>query len=217
MVAHWNPPIKSTSITKFIPQLSTLLQTRVAADETLLLLLRYAHAQANGTTAAVPIDTVIQPLIELCSISPDSTQRNTAFVTLSLLLRTLPPPARMAALAELLSPETDPFPQMRVAAVGLVKESVLEALSSTSAKGGGQSVGQVNAFASPQLLTQLGRYLLRTEPPDLFPHRVDTFDVNDFLDSSEPVRLAECLGLYYALLIRDVSNKARDQCRPSAL
>ena len=102
---------------------------------------------------------------------------------------------------------------MRVAAMGLVKESVLTALEGarpSTAEEPDYTETNVDVFASPQLLTQIGRYILRSEPPDLLSQKPETFDVAAFLESSEPVRLTECLGLYYALLARDVSNKASE-------
>jgi hypothetical protein len=106
---------------------------------------------------------------------------------------------------------------MRVAAVGLVKESVLTALEGvrpSTAGDAGHSEIKVDVFTSPQLLTQIGRYILRSEPPDLLSQKQEMFDVAEFLESSEPVRLTECLGLYYALLARDISNNASDSQRP---
>jgi Uncharacterised protein family, YAP/Alf4/glomulin len=197
------------SLLRLIPNLAPFLQNGTAIDESLSLILRSAHAHIGGLVAAVELDNIIQPLIELCSTSPDPTQRNTMFVTLSQLLKSLPSRARLAIFTELLSPDTDPFPQMRVAAVGLVKESVLTALGGFSSSTA-REPGQRDVFASPQLLTKIGQYILRSEPPDLLSQKQGTFDVAAFLESSEPVRLIECLGLYYTLLARDVSNKVSD-------
>jgi hypothetical protein len=157
----------------------------------------------NGTIPATSgaINSAIEPLTTLCSTNPDATTRNTAFILLSQFINTLPSSARLAVFTELLSPETDPFPQMRVAAVGLVKDSVLAALA-TLESGKGD-----DPLASGQLLTQLGRYILRSEPPDLLSRPRETFDVDAFFESSEPVRLTGCLGLYYALLMGDRMNK----------
>ncbi|KAM5531389.1 hypothetical protein V8D89_014913 [Ganoderma adspersum] len=82
---------------------------------------------------------------------------------------------------------------MRVATVGLLKEAVLEGLSSSDK----------NLFASRQLLASFGPLVLRPDPPDLF----DSVSLDDFLESSEALRLVECLGFYYVLLLRDAQNQ----------
>jgi hypothetical protein len=86
---------------------------------------------------------------------------------------------------------------MRTAAIGLVKESVLEALSHPKTE---------NVFASPFLLQTIGPQLFRLDSPDLLAAIGGLDSAND---STEPARLVECLGLYYILLLRDVENKVR--------
>jgi len=88
---------------------------------------------------------------------------------------------------------------MRVAAISLVRDAVLDALATT------QSRAERNALASPQLFAAMGRVLLRPEPPTLFE---DTSEqkLKEFLEESEPARLTECLGFYYVVLERDEKN-----------
>jgi hypothetical protein len=191
LLSHWPPsefPPNLQQLERLEYHVETFLQKGVAADE----LLHFVITRAN-TPGSLQADGLVHYLVSLSSSSPDERQRNTAFVTLSVLLQKLPSPARLARFVELLSPE-NPLPQMRVAAVGLVKDSILEALSSQ----------QPNLFASKELFAQLGRFLLRPDPIDLFQNN---FDGDEFLSTAEPARLIECLGLYYTLLRRDTVNK----------
>ena len=86
---------------------------------------------------------------------------------------------------------------MRTAAIGLVKESVMEALSHPNTE---------SVFASPFLLQTIGPHIFRLDSPDLLGVIGGLDSAND---SPEPARLVECLGLYYILLLRDVGNKVR--------
>lgn len=174
------------------------LQSNVGVNECIFLLM--SRACSPGSISESELTPLIQCIASIAASSPDPIRRNSAFVTLSLLLKRVDPPARLVILGELLSLE-DPFPQMRVAAIGLVKESVFDGLASKTP----------DVFASPQLFTHLGRYLLRPEPIDLFDNFDNTIaiDVEEFFTSVEPARLTECLGFYYALLLRDANNQVR--------
>lgn len=205
LLAHWKPSPSPTAIANFIPHLAPFLQSSTAVDEVLFLLLQYAHAHATQSITTASLDSIIQPLVTLCSTCPDPEKRNTIWVTFSELFKTLSSAARLALLTELLSPETDPFPQMRVAAVGLVKDSVSDSLSAVASLPPAERKQSVDILVS-RLLAQLGRYLLRPEPPELLSHPLEQFDTDAFLESSEPTRLHQCLSLYYMLLVKDVSN-----------
>ena len=209
LLAHWNPPPSPIALSSIIPYISPLLQSGTAVDEVLFLLLNHAHYHPTRST---PIDSLIQPLITLCSTSPDPIQRNTAFVALSQLSKPLHPAQQITLFIELLSPETDPFPQMRVAAVGMVKEAVSEALSAAALLPPDKQRHHAGLLASPQLFAHLGQYFLRSEPPELLSGPLDGFDVDAFLESSEPTRLHLCLSLYYMLLVQDVSNLVSGVC-----
>jgi len=84
-----------------------------------------------------------------------------------------------------------------MAAIGLVKEAVLEALSDPKRE---------SVFASPFLLQTIGSHVFCLDPPDLL---VSISGVDELKDSPEPARLVECLNLYYVLLLRDVENRVR--------
>ena len=104
---------------------------------------------------------------------------------------------RLQVLRDLISPSEDTSPHMRTAAIGLVKESVLEALSHPKTE---------NVFTSPFLLQTIGPHVFRLDSPDLLVAIGGSGAAND---SPEPPRLVECLGLYYILLLRDVENRVR--------
>jgi hypothetical protein len=100
--------------------------------------------------------------------------------------------AHLALLSDLLTAFSTPE-QMRVVCVGLVKEAVLTALSSS----------EPSPFASPLMLQTLGPVLFRPDPVNLFEKEVE---LAEFVDSGEPKRLTECLSFYYVLLMRDAHN-----------
>ena len=112
---------------------------------------------------------------------------------------------RLQVLRDLISPSEDTSPHMRTAAIGLVKESVLEALSHPKTE---------NVFASPFLLQTIGPHIFRLDSPDVLVAIGGPEAAND---SPEPPRLIECLGLYYILLLRDVENRVRLSCFISLL
>lgn len=169
-------------------------------DEILSILISYlAPLRSTSPRPDLDVDLII-PMIHLlpplASNHPDPDIRHYTFRVLSLVLGLSPPPVRFQLLKDLLSDEDTPS-QMRIAAVGLLKEAVLEGLTD----------GAQNMFASPLLLSAFGPTVLRPDPPDI----LDTASREDFLKGSEPLRLVECLGFYYVLLQRDRNNRV---CRP---
>lgn len=90
---------------------------------------------------------------------------------------------------------------MQVASVGLVKEAILEALSPT-APGGAN-----NVFASTMFVRTLAPVLFVARLPE--PSQHPETDLEEFLESPEPLRLVEVFGLYFILVKRDVQNKVR--------
>lgn len=162
----------------------------------LSILIKYlAPLRSLIPRSELEVDLII-PLIHLlpplASNHPDPDIRHYTFRVLSLVLGLSPSPVRFQLLKELLSDEDTP-PQMRTAAVGLLKEAVMEGLSADA-----QSV-----FASPLLLSTFGPIILRPDPPDI----LDTATREDFLDGPEPLRLVECLGFYYVWFQRDRDNR----------
>ncbi|KAI0674423.1 hypothetical protein C8Q78DRAFT_592898 [Trametes maxima] len=182
--------------TTFFPVILSSIQLNIALDEVLSVLIN-TFATFKSTTPRPELDTgLIVPLVQLlphlASNHTDPDIRHYTFRILSLVLGLSPPPLRFQALKDLLSDEDMP-PQIRIAAVGLLKEAVLEGLSTEG----------TNVFASGHLLPTFGPIVLQPDPPDV----LDTVSVSDFLDGPEPLRLVECLGLYYVLLQRDRQNK----------
>lgn len=143
----------------------------------------------------VPLTTLLPPL---CCAHPDPPTRHLTFRLLHLVLDATPPALRLQILKDLLEPSEEAFPQMRSAAIGLVKTSFLRALQAKANVAAGTDV-----FLSPILLKTVGRYVFRADPPDLFGNELE---VDAFLESTEPARLVECLGLYYVLVLRDADN-----------
>ena len=100
---------------------------------------------------------------------------------------------------------TDPShsPQIRTAAISLVKENVLHALNGTNVLPVLSPLEDV--FGTSQFLEILGPVLFRPNPHDLFDSL--DFDPDDFIHSPEPNRLIECLAFYYVLIQRDTENR----------
>ncbi|KAI0360562.1 hypothetical protein OH77DRAFT_1556453 [Trametes cingulata] len=204
LLAHDASYTFSTSgLADFFPVILPSLQANVALDEVLSVLI-HSLAPLRTATPKSALDTdLIVPLIHLlphiASNHPDADVRHFTFRIVSLVLGLSPPPVRFGLLKDLLSDEDTPR-QMRIAAVGLLKEAVLEGLSG----------GDQNIFASRHLLSTFGPIVLRPDPPDVF----ETTTLEEFLDGPEPLRLVESLGFYYVLLQRDQRNQAR--CLSSA-
>lgn len=160
-------------------------------DEALSFLLEALHASESTITqdVSIPLCTVIPVL---ASAHPSPATRHQAYRILSRIISLSDPTLRLQVLKQLCS---DPqFPQMRVAAVGLVKDSVLAALSSDAP----------SMLASPALLQGLGKTLFRPDPPDFCSKFTS---LKELKESSEPPRLVECLSLLYILLQRDIKNR----------
>ncbi|KAK7028318.1 hypothetical protein R3P38DRAFT_2525446 [Favolaschia claudopus] len=190
-----------------LPIIVASIQINRNLDEVLSLLLQWLHpthfpsAQQLSPDISGPLSALLPTL---ASAHPDSDTRHQAFRILSRVLSLTPPELRLQILKDLVT-DTE-FPQMRVAAVGLVKEAILEALTQAQHAGKATSV-----FASPICLQVFGPILFRSDPIDLFSRPGLTID--DLEDSMEPSRLVECLSLYYILLLRDNLNLTgvRDQ------
>ena len=84
---------------------------------------------------------------------------------------------------------------MRTAAVGLVKEALLESLASHQKN---------DPFLGSLFLQSFGPILFRPNPPDLLS---SSLSLKEFQESNEPSRLVECLSLYYVILQRDEKNQ----------
>ena len=202
LIAHAPPSEDGLTfpfLVSFFPLILASLQSNVALDATLAVLLKVLHTaplpQAElSPDIIVPLTTVL-PL--LCSAHPDASTRHITFRILGRVLQLTPSVLRLQTLRDLISPSEDASPYMRVAAIGLIKEAVLEALSCPKAD---------NVFASPHLLQTIGPHVFRLDTPDLL---TSIASVDALKGSSEPARLVECLNLYYILLLRDTNNMVR--------
>ncbi|THH09624.1 hypothetical protein EW146_g8633 [Bondarzewia mesenterica] len=204
LIAHTPLPTQPdvALLTAMFPVVISSLQTNTALDETLHLLLTLL-SRSSDTSTDIPPD-ILLPLTALlppiCSVHPDPSTRYLTFRLLANALHMAQPPIRLQVLRTLLSPSETVFPQMRTAAVTLVKESVLRALANPTAS------APQDVFARPELLEAVGSFVFRTDPPGLFDGE-DGVALAEFVGSSEPARLVECLGFYLVLLKRDVENK----------
>ncbi|KAJ7302364.1 hypothetical protein DFH08DRAFT_905432 [Mycena albidolilacea] len=192
----------SQRLSFMLPILVASIQANHTLDETLSLLLQWLHPShfPSGQQLSPDISGPLCALLPtLASAHPDGAVRHQTFRLLSQILVLTPPELRLQILKDLVT--DDEFPQMRVAAVGLVKEAVLKSLEEE----------KPSVFASPIFLQVFGPVLLRSDPVELF-HKPD-LQLSELDDSMEPTRLVECLSLYYILLLRDNSNRTgiRDQ------
>ncbi|RPD78958.1 hypothetical protein L226DRAFT_455708 [Lentinus tigrinus ALCF2SS1-7] len=186
----------SETLTAFFPIVLSCIQSNIAIDEVLsILLTSLAPLHAQTPRPELSVDLII-PLVHLlphlASNHSDPEVRHYTYRVLSLVLGLSPSPVRFRLLHDLLG-DKDVSPHMRIAAVGLLKEAVLEGLAAK----------HKNMFASPLLLSTFGPIVLRPDPPDLF----DTISLDDFLDSAEPLRMVESLSFYYVLLLRDAQSQ----------
>jgi hypothetical protein len=127
----------------------------------------------------------------------------------ALTLSLTEPPLRVQVLMDMLTDSTH-SPQTRVAAISLVKESVLHALN-------GSNILPVlspleDIFGTSWFIEILGPVLFRPNPHDLFHNA--SFDPDEFIYSPEPNRLIECLAFYYVLIQRDTENRVGTQIMP---
>lgn len=147
----------------------------------------------------LPFSAILPPL---ASAHPDPAMRHLIFRLLSVVLSLFMHKYRLQVLEDLLTNTAVHAPQIRVAAIGLVKDSVLQALSGDSS-----IPPNCDAFGTSQFLDRLGPVLFRPEPLDLF--QSTDFDIEEFVQSSEPKRLIESLALYYVIMQRDTHNRVR--------
>jgi Uncharacterised protein family, YAP/Alf4/glomulin len=201
LIAHSLPLIHPTLplLVSIFPVILASLNSNVALDATLAILIKVLCASSPPQTElspdiVIPLTTVL-PL--LCSAHPDSSMRHITFRILGRVLQLTPSVLRLQILQDLVSPSEDASPHMRTAAIGLVKEAVLEALSSQQVE---------NVFSTPLLLQTIGPYVFRLDPPDIL---ASITGIDALKNSPEPGRLVECLGLYYILLSRDIGNRVR--------
>ncbi|KZP23532.1 hypothetical protein FIBSPDRAFT_1042955 [Athelia psychrophila] len=190
-------PFSPSRLETLLPILVTSIMTNVALDETLAILLY----QLNGPSD-IPLEVLAalaNVIPSLASAHPDPSIRMMTFRLLAQLLARAPQQIHLDILRELTS-ESE-FPQMRSAAIGLVREAVLDGLS--------KPMGQ-NIFASPQFMKTFAPILFKLNPPNLLAPGLSP---EEFIETSEPSRISESLGLLYVLLLRDKHNQTGIRAR----
>jgi len=184
----------------FLLSLLTMLQpsSRLHDDAIAFLLLILHRNRVDSRTELLPdvINTLKPVLVVLSSVHTSPLVRNQTFRALSLLLGSSPVQLRLQLLADLLA--NCEYPQMRVAAVSLVKDAVLEALESQYIE---------NPFRTPMFMRVFGPLLFRPSPSDLFVPGTK-LDLQEFFDNPELKRIIEVLSLYYVVLKWDKANRA---------
>jgi len=184
----------------FLLSLLTMLQpsSRLHDDAIAFILLILHRNRVDSRTELLPdvINTLKPVLVVLSSVHTSPLVRNQTFRALSLLLGSSPVQLRLQLLADLLA--NCEYPQMRVAAVSLVKDAVLEALESQYIE---------NPFRTPMFMRVFGPLLFRPSPSDLFVPGTK-LDLQEFFDNPELKRIIEVLSLYYVVLKWDKANRA---------
>ncbi|KAG1722636.1 uncharacterized protein EDB91DRAFT_203183 [Suillus paluster] len=177
--------------------LVTSIQMNFALDESLFLVFRCITQ--DQTQPDLPLELAMSLCVVLPTLASahlDPFIRHFSLRLIALILARLPSMLRQQILMTLASDEE--LPQMRAAAIGLLKEFVLEALQSPT------SSGEQNIFASPLLIRSFGPILFRTMPADY----LSTIRVADDIEESlEPSRIVEVMSFYYVILQRDKDNK----------
>lgn len=199
-----NPIYSEKSFSIHLPIIIASIQTNTLLDESLsFLLLHLFQTQELGRELdpeiVIPLCTILPGL---ASAHPDAFIRHCTFRVLGLVLTVAPVPLRMQILQDLASDKS--MPQMRVAVVGLVKDAVLEALAKIDPP---SSQSTTNPLASPRFLQTFGSILFASDPPDMFAESKKVPTMKEIEESTELIRLAECLSLYFVVEIRDVKNR----------
>ncbi|THG94868.1 hypothetical protein EW026_g6682 [Hermanssonia centrifuga] len=189
-----------------MPIIIASIQTYTALEETLVILLNALGPLRSLSPRLDLSEALVTPLIHvlppLAGVHPDPSIRHIIFRLLSLILSYTPSPLRFQLLQDLIT-DPDVTPQMRVAAIGLVKEAVLENLSASKSSLGGEQLE--TAFTSPNFMQMFSPIIFKLDLPQAAGQ--EDLDLQEFLESPEPLRLVEGLGLYYVVLQRDVDNR----------
>ncbi|KAI0826214.1 hypothetical protein BC629DRAFT_58364 [Irpex lacteus] len=231
-IAHNSTPLPLDAFLTLSSLIPVSLLTNTFLPSTLSLLLRTLGPLASPSTATIPsssptsgdkdrlsgtLTALTAILPQIASHHPDPLLRHITFRLLSLVLTLTPPNDRIYVLRDLVAPPDvydEGSESMAVASVGLVKESVLAALSSF----GGDQTEEENVFATATFTDVFIPVLFTPRfPPSSSASTLregdggEEEDVEEeleaFLSSSEPSRLVEVLGLYYLLIRRDTENR----------
>ncbi|KAJ4490454.1 hypothetical protein J3R30DRAFT_3421907 [Lentinula aciculospora] len=204
-----------TILDLYFPITLASIQSNILLDEALAVLLLSFSSPRLSSQSEISPESILIPLLtilpSLASAHPDPFIRHCTFRVLGLVLSVSPVPLQMQVLKDLVGREragdSNIVGQMRVAAVGLVKDAVLRALTEVdSNRAGGE-----NMFASPRFLQTFASVLFSPDPPDVFNEtQMKVPSVKDLEEdrmNTELLRLAEVLSLYYVLDMRDVKNR----------
>ncbi|KAG8965391.1 hypothetical protein FRC03_000566 [Tulasnella sp. 419] len=181
-----------TALSTALPATLFGFQLNLALDEVLAFLLECLYGVES--TVRLPDDLVTlltSSLTPVASLHPSPNVRKIAFTLMARILELSGPLTRKEILYGLVAECA--FPQMRVAAVQLLKKCILDTLE-------GKSDLPLSTY------TELSSVLLRPDPPTLFQD-LEYVPSAAFLQSSEPARLTQSLGLYFVLLKRDRENQ----------
>jgi hypothetical protein len=182
----------------WMPIILSCLNDNIAIDESMALLYLYSkeYWSKNQQIPELVSIPIIEILVPLSSINPNETTRLIAFRLLAVFISQSQEGLAAVILRDLLTCPT--FPQMRVAAISILKEQVINALGRKN----------MSLFASSQLLSTFGSILFRSDPPDVLERTFDNAsETKSFLLSWEAKRIMECLSFYYVLICRDQENR----------
>jgi hypothetical protein len=188
--------VSNQTFSDFLPVVISCLHANAALDSTLALLLSTLHASPLLSVSPESAFNLTYTLAMLSAAHPDPATRHIAFRVVALTLPLSPATQQLTLLCEMLSPSEDTPPQLRVAAVGLARDTILRALGDPAP----------SPLASPLTLQALGPLVLRLDPPDLFADPAGV-DLTEFCETPELKRLTECLGFYYVLHMRDTADR----------
>jgi len=218
----------------------TIIPALISSTATTPILAYLAHAvySTNSAMSDFPDSTIsalVHALTPIASMHSTPSTRHIAFRLLSTLVQSHihDDAIRLSILLELITDEA--FPQMRTAAIGLLRSAVLATITFQKT----QTPYAGSFLVSPEMLYTISPVILRPYPRDLFRPFIDLergeqeqdrnsndSDANNntniappsrdehtlsflrtFIDSPEPGRLTEALNFYYALLLADKKDQ----------
>ncbi|KAJ3858723.1 hypothetical protein EV359DRAFT_51884 [Lentinula novae-zelandiae] len=175
----------------YFPLILAAIQSNSFLDHALAVLLVFfsptSPSHSYPDHLLVPLLTLLPAL---ASAHPHPFIRLCAFRLLGLVLRATPGVLQMQVLVDLVAGAGS----MRIAAIGLVKDLVFDALSAPP--------HETSILASPRFIQSLAPVLFTLPDSGV----LDTVSMGDEVEM-ELTRLGEVLALYYVLEIRDVANR----------
>lgn len=189
-------PVTLPTLTPFLPLIIAHLRMNHSPDAPLALLLRFISSTTGSDELPDDLTSTLIPLLApLSAIHPHPPTRLLLFRgLLSPFIARTRAHLRLVLLADLMSDTDDAPPQLRVAAIGLARTEIVQALRS----------GKDSLLASPHVMQVLAPAILRPSPPKLFETKIDA---EEFVQTPEPARLTEALLFYFVVLNADEQNK----------